>query len=135
MHDDEGEEHEALYHQEMTHVWAGPMPPSFELANLDKVVPGLAREVADEFRAEAKNRRRLENRKSKTEAAAALLGYLMAAGFAFGCFFTIWHAIEEQAYATAGIIATGALVGGISAFLGNAALQRKTRVDEPDTED
>ncbi len=59
----------------------------------------------------------------------------MAAGFVFGCFYTIWHAIEEQAYATAGIIATGALVGGISAFLGNAALQRRNKTAEADDED
>ena len=108
----------------MTQIWAGPMPPSFELANLDRVVPGLAREVADEFRAEAAHRRRLENRRSAMDAAATGLGYAMAGVFAAGCFVTIWHAIDAQAYTTAGIIATGALVGDISAFLGNAAVRR-----------
>ncbi len=126
------EDERGVVYQEMTQVWAGPMPPSFELANLDKAVPGLAREVADEFRAEARHRRKIENRKSTVDSVCMILGYVMAGGFAGGCFATIWHAIDTQAYATAGLVATGALVGGISAFLGNAVIKRKVKQSEPE---
>lgn len=127
-------EQEVVY-REMTQIWAGPMPPSFELESLNRVVPGLAREVADEFRAEAKHRRKIENRSSIGDLVGMVLGYIMAGAFAAGCFLIIWHAIDARAYSTAGIIAAGALVAGISAFRSVKSLQRKSKAEQDDPDD
>ena len=55
--------------------------------------------------------------------------------FAAGCFLIIWHAIDARAYSTAGIIAAGALVAGISAFRSVKSLQRKSKAEQDDPDD
>ena len=81
-------------------------------------MPGLAREIVDEFRAEAKHRRSIEARASRIEAASELLGKTMALIFAGGCFGVTLFAIAHDADWVAGVIGGGTIVSGIAAFLG-----------------
>ena len=99
-------------------IWSGPIPPPAALENFERAVPGLAREIVDEFRAEARHRRSLEARASRTESASELLGKIMALIFACGCFGVTLYAIAHNADWVAGVIGGGTIVSGIAAFLG-----------------
>lgn len=81
-------------------------------------MPGLAREIVDEFRAEAHHRREIEARASRTESASELLGKAMALVFACGCFGVTIYAVAHDADWVAGVIGGGTIVSGIAAFLG-----------------
>ena len=81
-------------------------------------MPGLGREIVDDFRTEAKHRREVEARASRTEAAGELLGKAMALVFACGCFGVTVYAVAHDADRVAGGIGGGAIVSGIAAFLG-----------------
>ena len=98
-------------------VWSGPIPPPAVLESFERAMPGLAREIVDEFRAEAKHRRDIEARASRTEAASELLGKAMALLFACGCFGVTVYAVAHDADWVAGVIGGGTIVSGIAAFL------------------
>lgn len=87
------------------------------LEAFERAVPGLAREIVDEFRMEAKHRRSLESRASWLEATSELLGKALALLFAIGCFLVTFYAIDHGADWVAGIIGGGTIVSGIAAFL------------------
>lgn len=98
-------------------VWSDPIPPPAVLEGFERALPGLAREIVDEFRAEAKHRREIEVRASRTEAASELLGKAMALLFAGGCFGVTVYAVAHDADWVAGVIGGGTIVSGIAAFL------------------
>lgn len=99
-------------------VWSGPIPPPAVLESFERALPGLAREIVDEFRTEARHRREIEARASRTEAASELLGKAMALIFAGGCFGVTVYAVAHDANWVAGVIGGGIIVSGIAAFLG-----------------
>lgn len=86
MADTDGTEPSSPDPSRRAEVWSGSIPPPAALESFERAMPGLAREIVDEFRAEARHRREIEARASRTEAASELIGKAMALLFACGCF-------------------------------------------------
>jgi len=63
-----------LYHE----TYSGPVPHPTILAGLDKVVPGAAEKVIDQFVAQGDHRRDLESRYLKHENLRSILGVVFA---------------------------------------------------------
>ncbi len=97
--------------------WQGPLPPPAALEAFEKILPGSAKTIMDEFQGEAAHRRKLEIAQAAQVGRETLLGQVLALIFAAGALGATAFAIAEHQQWAAGILGGGVIVGGIVAFL------------------
>ncbi len=101
--------------------WEGPLPPPAALKAFEDVHPGASAILIEEFRTEARHRRRRE----MLESIEFLIGRCSAILFGLAALAAAAFAAVRNAEWFASILGGGVIVGGMVALI-------KTRVGDPD---
>ncbi len=105
--------------QRITRVasWTGPLPPPAALEEFDKIVPGAAARIVEEFQKEAEHRRKLELREASFVQWDTHVGQALAILFALSAFGVVAFAIYMKAPWVAGVLGASVIGAGVVAFL------------------
>lgn len=108
-----------VMHQRTTIAgWQGPLPPPGALEEFDRIVPGSAARIIDQFEKEAEHRRTLEDRDARLIVRDTHIGQFLAGLFAIIVFGVVAFAIAEGAFITAAVIGGSTAISvSITAFL------------------
>jgi uncharacterized membrane protein len=117
-----------------TVTYSGPMPPPEHLAQYDKIVPGAARMILDEFQANSRHAREMElNGMSgmiRRDARAQWMAFVLV----LIAFYLIWQ-LASTGHDKLAIAVTTFLVGGIvAAFLTGHSPWSKVKKPDSDEE-
>lgn len=94
------------------------MPPPGALEEFDRIVPGSAARIIDQFEKEAEHRRTLEDRDARLIVRDTHIGQFLAGLFAIIVFGVVAFAIAEGAFITAAVIGGSTAISvSITAFL------------------
>jgi uncharacterized membrane protein len=116
--DDEGSGTRIIHHAH----WRGPLPPPAQLEEFERIVPGGAARIFQQFEDEAKHRRVMETTNARFVIRDTHIGQALAGLYAVTAFGVTTFAIVEGAYWVAGVLGGGTIVGGIVAFLRGSKL-------------
>jgi uncharacterized membrane protein len=97
--------------------WSGPLPPPAALEAFEKIVPGAAGRIVDEFQKESDHRRRLERREASFVQWDTHIGQALAIVFALSAFGVVAFAIYRNAPWVAGVLGASVIGAGVVAFL------------------
>lgn len=111
------ETNQASEHTLISAKWSAPLPPPSALAEFDRVVPGSAARIIDEFEAEARHRRELERRQASFIIRDVHIGQALAALFAVSGLGVAALAIWLGHPVTATILGGGTIAPIVYAFL------------------
>jgi uncharacterized membrane protein len=106
-------------------VFCGPMPPPEQLAQYDRVVPGAARSIVDEFQTNARHSRDIESLSlrgsiGKDTRAQFLAGFLVLIGFGL-----VYALAKDNHDGVAIAVAVTLLVSVLTAFLTGKVMRGK----------
>jgi uncharacterized membrane protein len=116
-----------------TRSFRGPMPPPEQLAQYDRIVPGAARSIVDEFQTNARHSRDIERLTlrgsiGKDTRAQFLAGSLVLIGFGL-----VYALAKDNHDGVAIAVAVTLLVSVLTAFLTGKVMRGKNDVEAKET--
>lgn len=116
--------------------YSGPMPPPEHLAQYDRIVPGAARMIMDEFQANSRHARTMELNGMSGMIRRDTRAQWMAFILVLVGFYLVWELATGGHEKSAIAVATMLLGGIVTAFLtGHTPLNKSQKEEEADGDD
>ena len=97
--------------------WEGPLPPPIIIEEFDRIVPGAAARILDEWEAEAAHRRAFERRAVVIEGLERIGGRILAFAFAVAALGVAVYLASIGAEWASGLIGTGTIASVVASLV------------------
>jgi uncharacterized membrane protein len=115
--------------------WQGPLPPPDALRAFEEACPGAAKDILQEFKAEADHRRKQEDREARLQVRQSLIGQLSALIFGLAALGVAGFAALHGAQWLGGIVGGGVIVSGMVALLSGRSPSRTSQKSDAESLD